>query len=109
MDSIHPAPLVTHPCLYAVQAAFVDIVVAAKLQAFVAHAEEEFTIHPVTHVSLQVVSDYVYSHALSAHFVVSAVENPQNAPEVFLLKTHASKDVKINVLQAPDVHLAPVV
>ena len=52
MDSIHPAPLVTHPCLYAVQAAFVVIVFAAKLHAFVVHADYEFTTHPVNQVSL---------------------------------------------------------
>ena len=59
MDSTHPAPFVTHPYLYAVHKAFVVFVAAAKVQTFVAHADEEFTTHPVNHVSLQVVSDNV--------------------------------------------------
>ena len=92
---MHPAPFVTHPCLYAVQAAFVVRVIAAKLHAFEAHDVVVSIIHPASHVSLHVVSDKVCAHARSAHFVVSAYENPQNAPEAFLLKTQASNVVKV--------------
>ena len=46
---------------------------------------------------------------LSAHFIVSAVENPQNAPPIISLpKRHASNDVKLKELHGPALHLTPV-
>lgn len=49
---MHPAPVVKHPYLYAVQAALVVSVFAAKVQSFEAQLDEEFTTHPVSQVSL---------------------------------------------------------
>lgn len=56
MDSTHPAPVVTHPYLYAVHRAFVVFVFAAKVQTFVAQEVVVLTTHPVNHVSKQAVS-----------------------------------------------------
>ena len=93
---MHPAPFVTHPYLYVAQAAFVVSVVAARLQAFTEHGGDELIMHPTSHVSLHVASIKTYSHVLSAHFVASIVaEKEHNVPEVFLLKAHASNDVKL--------------
>ena len=77
---MHPAPLVTHPYLCELQAAFVVKVVAAEPQVFNPHDDVVLITHPVSQVSLHVASDDAYSHDLSAHFVVSVVKNPQNIP-----------------------------
>ena len=50
---MHPAPVVKHPYLYAVQAALVVRVVGAELQSLEAQLDVVFTTHPASQVSLQ--------------------------------------------------------
>ena len=64
------------------QAAFVVNVVAARLQAFVAHGVVVFTTHPVTQVSRQADSFNYYAQVLAEH-VVSATVNPHKLPAKF--------------------------